>query len=94
MAGSPDLAAAKRLLDAAKDQGFTFQRVALGPDGPLRGIRETVEFLDENLPRRVRRARLLHRDPTMPVIAGGARRTAGDRPGHGQYARGVAHRGI
>jgi hypothetical protein len=47
MADSPELAAAKRLLDAAKDQGFTFQRIAPGPDGPLRGVRETVEFLDE-----------------------------------------------
>jgi hypothetical protein len=44
---SPELTAAKRLLDAAKDQGFTFQRVAPGPDGPLRGVRETSEFLDE-----------------------------------------------
>jgi hypothetical protein len=47
MTDSPDLAAAKRLLDTAKDQGFTFQRIAPGPDAPLRGIRETVEFLDE-----------------------------------------------
>ena len=46
-ADSPELAAAKRLLDALKDQGFTFQRVAPGPDGPLRGVRETPEFLDE-----------------------------------------------
>jgi hypothetical protein len=44
---SPDLAAAKRLLDAAKNQGFRFQRIAPGPDGPLRGIRQTPEFLDE-----------------------------------------------
>jgi len=44
---SPDLAAAKRLLDAAKNQGFRFQRIAPGPDGPLRGVRETPEFLDE-----------------------------------------------
>ncbi|MDQ3764481.1 MAG: hypothetical protein M3460_23860 [Actinomycetota bacterium] len=46
-ADSPELTAAKRLLDAAKDQGFCFQRIAPGPDGPLRGIRETPEFLDE-----------------------------------------------
>src|SRR5436305_4317334 len=46
-ADSPDLAAAKRLLDAAKDQGFCFQRIAPGPDGPLRGVRQTTEFLDE-----------------------------------------------
>lgn len=44
---SPELAAAKQLLDAAKDQGFRFQRIASGPDGPLRGIRQTPEFLDE-----------------------------------------------
>lgn len=43
---SPELAAAKRLLDAAKDQGFTFQRVAPGPDGPLVGVRETVDYRD------------------------------------------------
>jgi hypothetical protein len=44
---SPDLAAAKRLLDIAKHQGFCFQRIAPGPDAPLRGIRQTPEFLDE-----------------------------------------------
>jgi hypothetical protein len=47
MADSPDLAAAKRLLDAAKDQGFAFERIAPGPDGPLRGVRETVAWIDE-----------------------------------------------
>jgi hypothetical protein len=46
-ADSPELAAAKQLLDAAKDQGFRFQRIAPGPDSPLRGIRQTPEFLDE-----------------------------------------------
>jgi hypothetical protein len=46
-ADSSELMAAMRLMDAAKDQGFTFQRVAPGEDGPLRGVRETVEFLDE-----------------------------------------------
>jgi hypothetical protein len=45
-ADSPDLAAAKRLLDTAKSQGFTFQRIAPGPDGPLVGVRETVEYRD------------------------------------------------
>jgi hypothetical protein len=45
-ADSPDLAAAKQLLDAAKSQGFVFQRVAPGPDGPLRGVRETVSYRD------------------------------------------------
>jgi hypothetical protein len=42
----PELTAAKRLLDAAKRQGFTFQRIAPGPDGPLLGVRETVEYRD------------------------------------------------
>ena len=45
-AESPDLAAAKRLLDAAKRAGFRFQRVAPGPDGPLWGVRETVGWRD------------------------------------------------
>jgi hypothetical protein len=40
MTESPELAAAKRLLDVARDQGFAFQRVAPGEDGPLRGVRE------------------------------------------------------
>ena len=44
---SPDLAAGKRLLDAAKVQGFTFHRVAPGPDGPLWGVRESAEHRDE-----------------------------------------------
>ncbi len=36
-----------RLLDCAKRDGFAFQRIAPGEDGPLRGFRETPEFLDE-----------------------------------------------
>ncbi|MGH3974916.1 MAG: hypothetical protein ACRDS9_16550 [Pseudonocardiaceae bacterium] len=47
MADSPELAAAKWLLDFAKSQGFTFQRVAPGPDGPLFARRETTEHRDE-----------------------------------------------
>ncbi len=47
MADSPEVAAAKRLLDNAKDSGFDFQRIAPGEDGPLRGVRETVEWVDE-----------------------------------------------
>jgi hypothetical protein len=47
MAVSPQLAAAMRLLDAAKDAGFGFQRIAPGPDGPLLGTRQIPEFLDE-----------------------------------------------
>jgi hypothetical protein len=45
-AESPELAAAKRLLDAAKRGGFRFQRVAPGPDGPLWGVRETLDWRD------------------------------------------------
>ncbi len=47
MVDSPELAAAKRLLDDAKDSGFAFERIAPGPDGPLRGVRQTVDWLDE-----------------------------------------------
>ncbi|HEY3896659.1 MAG TPA: hypothetical protein VGL88_15000 [Pseudonocardiaceae bacterium] len=47
MADSPDVAAAKRLLDEAKGRGFAFERVAPGPDAPLRGVRETLEYRDE-----------------------------------------------
>ncbi|MBV9651738.1 MAG: hypothetical protein JO296_16600 [Pseudonocardiales bacterium] len=47
MADNPDLMAAMRLLDAAKDAGFTFQRLAPGPDGPLRGMRESIAWQDE-----------------------------------------------
>ena len=47
MPDSPELAAAKRLLDAAKDRGFTFERIALGEDATLRGIRESTSWLDE-----------------------------------------------
>ncbi len=36
---SPDLVIAKRLLDYAKQGGFTFQRAAPGEDGPLVGYR-------------------------------------------------------
>ncbi len=46
---SPDVAAAKRLLDLAKEQGFAFQRIAPGEDGPLLGVRETVQWRDEIL---------------------------------------------
>jgi hypothetical protein len=36
-----------RLLDTAKDCGFAFERIAPGPDGPVRGVRESVEWRDE-----------------------------------------------
>src|SRR5262249_60412672 len=35
-----------RLLDAAKAQGFRFERVAPGEDGPLWGERVTPEYRD------------------------------------------------
>ncbi|MGH3513385.1 MAG: hypothetical protein ACRDRB_14060 [Pseudonocardiaceae bacterium] len=44
---SPDLAAAMRLLDTAKQRGFVFTRTAPGEDGPLRGVRETLAWQDE-----------------------------------------------
>jgi len=47
MADSPDLAAAKRLLDAAKDAGFSFQRIAPGDDAPLLGVRQSTQWFDE-----------------------------------------------
>jgi hypothetical protein len=46
-ADGPQLRAAKRLLDLAKRQGFAFQRVAPGEDGPLFARRETIEYRDE-----------------------------------------------
>ncbi|MDQ3764250.1 MAG: hypothetical protein M3460_22520 [Actinomycetota bacterium] len=46
-ADGPQLSAAKRLLDRAKRQGFTFQRVTPGEDGPLFARRETIEYRDE-----------------------------------------------
>ena len=47
MADSADVAAAKRLVDQARDRGFVFQRIALGLDGQVRGVRETPEWRDE-----------------------------------------------
>lgn len=47
MSESPDLVTAKRLLDAARDRGFSSERIAPGPDGPLRGVRETEQWVDE-----------------------------------------------
>jgi hypothetical protein len=47
MVDSPEVTAAKRLLDCAKDNGFVFQRLAPGDDGPVRGVRQTPEWLDE-----------------------------------------------
>lgn len=44
---SADLAAAQRLIDGAKASGFRFDRIADGPDAPLVGVRESVEWRDE-----------------------------------------------
>lgn len=44
---SPELLAAKRLLDAAKVAGFAFCRIAPGEDGPLVGRRDTLGYQDE-----------------------------------------------
>lgn len=46
MADSPELAAAKRLLDLAKNRGFRFWRTAHGADGPVWGEGESREWLD------------------------------------------------
>jgi hypothetical protein len=43
---SPDVAIAKRLLDYAKQSGFTFQRIAPGADGPLVGYRVGDDWVD------------------------------------------------
>jgi hypothetical protein len=45
-ADSPDLAIAKRLLDCLKLEGFRFQRIAPGEDGPLVGTRVSDDWLD------------------------------------------------
>ena len=45
--GGPELRAAKRLLDLAKNHGFAFQRLAPGPDGPLFARRDTLDHRDE-----------------------------------------------
>ena len=42
----PDVVIAKRLLDHAKRDGFTFQRAAPGADGPLVGYRLSDGWLD------------------------------------------------
>jgi hypothetical protein len=46
MTDSPDLVIAKRLLDYAKQVGFTFQRIAPGADGPLVGHRVSDDWTD------------------------------------------------
>ncbi|HEX6394993.1 MAG TPA: hypothetical protein VFZ97_16290 [Acidimicrobiales bacterium] len=44
---SPELLAAKRLLDAAKAARFAFCRIAPGEDGPLVGRRHITGYQDE-----------------------------------------------
>ena len=43
---SPEVVIAKRLLDHAKLNGFTFQRAAPGADGPLVGHRVGDDWVD------------------------------------------------
>jgi hypothetical protein len=43
---SPDVVIAKRLLDQLKLDGFVFQRIAPGDDGPLVGNRVTDDYVD------------------------------------------------
>jgi hypothetical protein len=43
---SPDRVIAKRLLEYAKQGGFTFQRAASGEDGPLVGYRVNDNCVD------------------------------------------------
>lgn len=38
----------KRLLDTTKRSGLSVQRVAPGPDGPLGGVRETLDWRNTN----------------------------------------------
>ena len=47
MSDSADVVVAKRLVDEARDRGFAFERIAVGPDAPLRGVRDTLEYRDE-----------------------------------------------
>lgn len=46
MTDSPDVIIAKRLLDYAKQGGFTFQRTAPGEDAPLVGYRVSGGWTD------------------------------------------------
>jgi hypothetical protein len=45
--GAGNVEAAMRLLDAAKALGYSFERIALGPDAPLHGRRDGVDYVDE-----------------------------------------------
>jgi hypothetical protein len=46
-AKGPQLRAAKRLLDLARNQGFTFQRIAPSEDGPLFAAGTPPDYRDE-----------------------------------------------
>jgi hypothetical protein len=43
---SPDVAAAKKLLDSLTARGFRFQRTAPGEDGPVLGTRVADQWVD------------------------------------------------
>lgn len=75
-ADSPELAAAKQLFDAAKDQGFRFSASHPALTAPYGGIRQTPEFLDELYPRWVLDTRLMHPYPAAPLRADRALRAA------------------
>jgi hypothetical protein len=45
--GAGNVDAAKRLLDEAKALGYSFARIATGPDAPLQGRREGLSHVDE-----------------------------------------------
>lgn len=47
MSESPELRAAMRLVNLAKEQGFALERTGMSEDAPLRGKRETTEWIDE-----------------------------------------------
>src|SRR5205085_11078820 len=68
----PDVAAAKRLLDAAKRVGFAFQRVAPGEDGPLFGVRETLTGAVASVKSKIRQAwSMRHRCRRVPASRSG-----------------------
>src|SRR2546423_3031307 len=91
MADSPDLVAAMRLLDAAKDAGFTFQRLAPGPDGPS-GNAGNRCLARRDLSRRIRE--LMPCNPPSPLVADRARRSAGGAKSRRGRPDGAAHRGL
>jgi hypothetical protein len=92
MADSPELVAAKRLLDVAKNDGFAFERIAPGEDGPLRGVRETPQWRDEiylagfwapNSRSATRRRRCFAGRPRRPADRRTGERGCPDRRAHG-----------